>query len=52
MAAVIRKEKYQRGPFGTLVKWAFIAFNLISYKAVFGETVTIPRVRARAIERS
>jgi hypothetical protein len=29
MATVIRKEKYQRGPFGTLVKWVFIAFNLL-----------------------
>jgi uncharacterized membrane protein len=29
MAAVIRKESYQRGPFGLLVKWAFIAFNLM-----------------------
>src|ERR1700733_8452993 len=29
MATVIRKEKYQRGPFGKLVKWIFIAFNLL-----------------------
>jgi hypothetical protein len=25
----VRKEKRQRGPFGKLVKWAFIAFNLV-----------------------
>jgi hypothetical protein len=29
MAAVIRKERYQRGPFGKLVKWAFVGFNLL-----------------------
>lgn len=29
MAGVIRKERYQRGPFGKLVKWTFIAFNVV-----------------------
>jgi hypothetical protein len=28
MATVIRKEKYQRGALGKLIKWAFIAFNV------------------------
>jgi|APCry1669192522_1035417.scaffolds.fasta_scaffold01145_6 hypothetical protein len=29
MATIVKTEKYQRGTFGTFIKWAFIAFNVI-----------------------
>jgi hypothetical protein len=38
---VIRKEKYQRGPFGKLVKWAFIAFNLLMLLWVVGGLTSV-----------
>ena len=29
MSTIVRTEKYQRGVFGTVFKWAFIAFNIL-----------------------
>jgi len=29
MAKVVRTVKYERGPVGQLVKWAFIVFNVV-----------------------
>jgi hypothetical protein len=29
MASIVRREKRERGPFGKLLKWAFIGFNVV-----------------------
>ncbi len=34
MAKVIRREIRKRGPVGTLIKWAFILFNLVMLAAM------------------
>src|ERR1700709_2796353 len=36
MAEIVSTERYQRGMFGTLTKWAFIAFNVLMLVWVVG----------------
>ncbi|MBR0994163.1 hypothetical protein JQ580_25915 [Bradyrhizobium japonicum] len=36
MVEVIKTEKYQRGTFGTFIKWAFIAFNVVMLVWIIG----------------
>ncbi|MCK1542009.1 hypothetical protein IVB12_08505 [Bradyrhizobium sp. 179] len=36
MASIVRTEKYQRGTFGTFIKWAFIAFNVLMLIWIIG----------------
>lgn len=36
MSSIVKTERYQRGPFGTLIKWAFVGFNLIMLVWIVG----------------
>src|SRR5206468_2959196 len=36
MTTIVRTEKYQRGTFGTLIKWAFIIFNVVMLVWILG----------------
>jgi hypothetical protein len=42
--ATIRKERYQRGPFGTLVKWLFIAFNVLMLIWLVGGLTSVSQI--------
>ncbi|MET4045342.1 hypothetical protein ABIC03_007074 [Bradyrhizobium sp. RT6a] len=36
MTTIVKTEKYQRGTFGTLIKWAFIIFNVVMLVWIVG----------------
>lgn len=48
MATVIRKEKYQRGLFGKLVKWVFIAFNLMMLFGVVKGLISVAGIETHS----
>lgn len=48
MATTIRTEKYQRGVFGTLIKWIFIAYNVLMLIWLIGGIASVSSIQANS----
>lgn len=48
MSTIVRTEKYQRGVFGTLIKWVFIAFNILMVVWLFSAMSSVSQMTSNS----
>jgi hypothetical protein len=48
MASIVRREKRERGPFGKLLKWAFIGFNVVMLIWIVGGLSAVSKIEVHS----